>query len=65
MTKQQLDKLDELEQIAINAYLDKTDFNVSEWLDKNDSKEHCKLFNADTTDISGKMCLCGMHEEWK
>ena len=42
-TKEQADRFQELEQKAINHYLDKTDFDASEWLSKKETKEYLKL----------------------
>ncbi len=43
MTKEQEKRLEELEQSAINRYLDKTDFNIGDWLDEEELKEWEKL----------------------
>jgi hypothetical protein len=62
MTKKQLTRLDDLANEAINRYLDKTDFSVTDWLDKKEAKEYCELSNLQFTD--DKSCQCGQHN-WK
>ena len=42
-TLEQINRFAELEQRAISYYLDKTDFDASEWLTKEDSEEYMKL----------------------
>lgn len=37
------DRLIKLEDEAINYYLDKTDFNPSDWLDEEEAKEYTEL----------------------
>lgn len=44
-TKKQIDRFNELDQFAVDRYLDKTDFDASEWLDINEQEEYMKLYN--------------------
>ena len=43
--EQQIERFNELDQEAINRYLDKTDFFAEEWLSKEEAKEYRKLHN--------------------
>lgn len=38
------ERFEELENVAINCYLDKTDFSVGDWLDDEDLEEWKKLY---------------------
>lgn len=40
---EQVERYEELYQQAILAYLEKTDFNISEWLDEDDMQEFLEL----------------------
>jgi hypothetical protein len=50
-----------LEQQAIDAFLDDANFQVEEWLNKDDAKEYCELYNMQHEEA---LCLCGQHESW-
>ena len=62
MTKKQQKRLEELENEAISRYLNKTDFDISEWLDESEVKEYCELYNMQ---FDEKNCVCGEHTEWQ
>jgi hypothetical protein len=62
MTPAQEERLRELEQQAIDAFLDDSNFQVEEWLNKDDAKEYCELYNMQHEEA---ICLCGQHESWK
>jgi hypothetical protein len=62
MTPLQEERLRTLEQQAIDAFLDDANFQVEEWLNKDDAKEYCELYNMQHEEAN---CLCGQHESWK
>ena len=62
MTKKEIERLQELEDQALSTFADKNDFNVSDWLDEKEAKEHCELYNKQ---FSQKDCICGQHNEWQ
>ena len=39
LTKKEIKKLDDLYEKAVNRYLDKTDFNPTDWLNEKEQKE--------------------------
>ena len=48
LTDKEVDRLHELYDKAINYYLDKTDFNPSDWLiDKGEDEEYASLVRKD------------------
>lgn len=55
MNKEQEKRFLEIEQRAINSYLDKTDFDISEWIYEIDKKEWRALKILDT----GECPFCG------
>ena len=44
-----VDRLDELYELALSLYLRKTDFQPDEWLDKKDADEYTRL----VTEVEG------------
>ena len=47
LTNKEINRMDELEQEAVSWYLDKTDFNPADWMDKADAKEYVSLIKKD------------------
>jgi hypothetical protein len=47
LNKKEIKRLLQLEEQATSLYLDKTDFNVSDWLDYKEAKEYRKLIKKD------------------
>ena len=59
ITKKEIKKLDELYQRAIDRYLDKTDFDLTDWLDEDEKREYQRLhFKEDSLCV-----LCGEPEK--
>ena len=50
LNRQQVKRLNELYEQAVSRYLDKTDFNASDWLDDDVRLEFCELVNIDTNE---------------
>lgn len=64
MKKNKLQVIDEkrfceLEQTAINACLDKLDFNVTDYLDEKEAKEYLELYKK----LEGECLSCGKLRE--
>ncbi len=55
MDIKKLNRLNEIEEEAINFYLEKTDFDVSEWIQDEDKKEWREL----KKEITGECPTCG------
>ena len=47
LTAKEIDRLNELYDEAVNWYLEKTDFNPSDWLSKVEGKEYADLVDKD------------------
>ena len=63
MDKKQIDRLNELDQTAVNRYLDKTDFAVENYLEIDEQEEYCKLYNMQF-EQAGQECVCGKHDKF-
>lgn len=55
MDDKKIKRLDEIEDEAIGAYLDKTDFDISDWIADEDKKEWREL----KIEINGECPTCG------
>jgi hypothetical protein len=62
MTPAQEERLRKLEQQAIDAFLDDANFQVEAWLNKDEAKEYCELYNMQHQEAT---CLCGQHGSWQ
>lgn len=51
----QINRMDALEQEAIGRYLDRTDFDRTEWMNEVELKEYCKLYKS----VNGECPNCG------
>jgi hypothetical protein len=59
MTPAQEERLRELEELAVDNYLDGSDFDYIDWLDSDEEKkEYCELKNIEIIDV----CICGQHK---
>jgi hypothetical protein len=47
LTVEQSERMNELYEKAIARYLDKTDFDVTQWLSDEEANEYCALLDAD------------------
>ena len=47
LSKKELKRMNELYEEAVARYLDKTDFNVSDWLDEKESLEFTELITRE------------------
>ena len=56
--------LEDLENEALAHFLDKSDYQAVDWLDKEDAKEYCRLYNKENNlKFALKNCLCGQHRK--
>jgi succinate dehydrogenase flavin-adding protein (antitoxin of CptAB toxin-antitoxin module) len=62
MTKKQMARLEQLENEAIDRYLDKSNWDLCEWLSDKERVEYCKLYNMQYEE---KNCVCGQHPQWQ
>lgn len=60
-SKEERQKFDEIEQNAIDCYLDKTDFDISEWVAKEDFQFWRKFLSIEL----GQCPTCGEEEAEK
>lgn len=49
----------ELYEQAVALYLNKTDWDISQWLDDEDLEEYCILQG----ELDGDNCYCGKHKD--
>lgn len=57
---QKIERTEELYEKAVSNFLNKADFDISEWLDDKDMKEYCKL-SQETHQMD--QCICDQHKE--
>lgn len=48
LNKKEAKRLKELEDNALNAFIDNTDYDIIEWLDIEERKEYYELYRKDT-----------------
>lgn len=53
--KEKIKRLDKLDEIALNRYLDRTNFDRVEWLDDKEKEEYVKLYR----EVNGECLVCG------
>jgi hypothetical protein len=59
MTPVQEERMRELEDQAVQNYLEETNFDEIDWLDSDEEKkEYCELKNIEIIDF----CICGQHK---
>jgi hypothetical protein len=59
MTPEQEERLRELEDQAVENYLDGTEVDEIDWLSSDEEKkEYCELKNIEIIDV----CICGQHK---